>query len=122
MVDALEIEGCVVAPGEKKRSQLALMQLADGTSVSIPVLLINGAHSGPRVYLGAAIHGDEVNGIALFARALAQIDLQRLSGGIICAPSTLWRSTPITGCRYRSFSNLRSIRHRPTLGCAFREG
>ena len=86
MVDALEIEGCVVAPGEKKRSQLALMQLADGTSVSIPVLLINGAHSGPRVYLGAAIHGDEVNGIALLARALAQIDLQRLSGGIICVP------------------------------------
>jgi hypothetical protein len=52
MVDALEIEGCVVAPGEKKRSQLALMQLADGTSVSIPVLLINGARPGPRVYLG----------------------------------------------------------------------
>jgi hypothetical protein len=32
MLDALEIEGSVVAPGEKKRSQLALMQLADGTS------------------------------------------------------------------------------------------
>jgi hypothetical protein len=27
MVDALEIEGCVVAPGEKKRSQLAQIEL-----------------------------------------------------------------------------------------------
>ena len=41
---------------------------------------------GPRVYLGAAIHGDEVNGIAILARALKQIDLQRLAGSIVCVP------------------------------------
>jgi uncharacterized protein len=41
---------------------------------------------GPRVYPGAAIHGDEVNGIAILARALKQIDLQRLAGSIVCVP------------------------------------
>ena len=86
MADVLEIEGCVVAPGEKKRSQVALLQLPDGTSVSIPLLLINGAQPGPRVYLGAAIHGDEVNGIAILTRALKEIDLRRLAGSIVCVP------------------------------------
>jgi uncharacterized protein len=86
VADGLEIEGYVVAPGEKKRSQIPLIELADGTSVSIPLLLMNGARPGRRIYLGAAIHGDEVNGTALLARALAQIDLQRLAGSIVCAP------------------------------------
>ena len=49
----------MVAPGEKKRTQIALLQLADGTSVSVPVLL---------------------------TRALKQIDLQRLAGSIVCVP------------------------------------
>lgn len=82
----LTIEGRVVPPGDLQRGEIPVAELADGTSVTLPLLLINGVKPGPCVYLGAAIHGDEVNGIALLSRALAQVDPQRLSGSIVCLP------------------------------------
>ncbi|HJU20292.1 MAG TPA: succinylglutamate desuccinylase/aspartoacylase family protein [Stellaceae bacterium] len=75
-----------VAPGSRARTQLDLIELADGAKVRLPVVAINGARPGPRLYLGAAIHGDEVNGVAILAEALAGVDLARLSGSILCVP------------------------------------
>jgi uncharacterized protein len=86
MSDVIACEGLSVQPGSMQRTRVELMQLADGATVSIPLMVMNGAKPGPRLYLGAAIHGDEVNGIALLSRALKQIDLQQLSGSIICVP------------------------------------
>ena len=60
--------------------------LADGSDMSVPLLVVNGAEVGPRLYLGAAIHGDEVNGIAILARALAGVNPATLRGSIICIP------------------------------------
>lgn len=86
LAEPMNIEGFVVAPGEQQRGRIPALELADGTVVSLPIHLINGAKPGPRVYLGAAIHGDEVNGIALLARALATINPMALSGSIVCVP------------------------------------
>src|ERR1700704_6556916 len=86
MSDVIACEGLSVQPGSMQRTRVELMQLADGATVSIPLMVMNGAKPGPRLYLGAAIHGDEVNGIALLSRALKQIDLQQLSGSIVCVP------------------------------------
>ena len=86
MSDVFECEGLTVPAGAMQRTRIALMQLADGTEVSIPLMVMNGVKPGPRLYLGAAIHGDEVTGIALLSRALRQIDLQSLAGSIICVP------------------------------------
>ena len=86
MANHLEIAGVRVAPGERTRHKLELVELADGTSVSLPLDLINGAHPGPRLYLGAAIHGDEVDGVAILFRALKGIDPAALRGSIVCVP------------------------------------
>ena len=86
MTDKLEIAGLTVAPGTRTRHTVPLVELADGTSVSLPLDLINGAEPGPRLYLGAAIHGDEVNGVAILFRALAGIDPARLRGSVVCVP------------------------------------
>jgi predicted deacylase len=75
-----------VSPGEKKRGSMPVLNLADGSDVSLPLLVLNGAKDGPAIYLGAAIHGDEVNGIVILARALSQVDPAKLSGRIICVP------------------------------------
>ncbi len=85
-MDDLIIEGFTVAPGQKLKAQLPALELADGTIVNLPLILINGTKPGPRLYLGAGIHGDEVNGIALVTRALAQVDPNALSGSIVCVP------------------------------------
>lgn len=86
MSKSFEIAGLRIAPGEKKRGLMPVLNLADGSDVSLPLLVLNGAKDGPTVYLGAAIHGDEVNGIAILARALAGVDPAKLSGRIICVP------------------------------------
>ena len=83
---SLDVAGISVAPGTRQRHSIELTELADGTRVSIPLDLINGAQPGPRLYLGAAIHGDEVDGVGILFRALADMDPKRLRGSIICVP------------------------------------
>ncbi|MDI1345488.1 MAG: succinylglutamate desuccinylase/aspartoacylase family protein [Pseudolabrys sp.] len=86
MSAVFEFEGLSVPPGAMQRTRVPFMQLADGTAVSMPVMVMNGARPGPRLYIGAGIHGDEVNSIALVARALQQVDVQQLAGSIVCVP------------------------------------
>lgn len=86
MPQDITIAGIRVAPGEQRRGLLPVLNLADSSDMSLPLLVINGSSDGPKLYLGAAIHGDEVNGIAILARALAEVDAMSLSGSIICVP------------------------------------
>ena len=85
-MDDLVIEGFTVAPGHRLKARLPALELADGAVVCLPLILINGVRPGPRLYIGAGIHGDEVNGIALVTRALAQVDASALCGSIVCVP------------------------------------
>jgi hypothetical protein len=83
----LTIGSATVAPGARARAQLDLVELADGARVKLPVVLINGARPGPRLYLGAAIHGDEVNGVAILSEALADLRSRAASSGVLCGSS-----------------------------------
>ena len=80
---SLSMAGVTVLAGVAVRHALSLVELADGLSITLPLLLVNGARPGPRLYLGAGIHGDEAGGVALLARALANVDPAQLSGSII---------------------------------------
>jgi uncharacterized protein len=79
----MDLAGIDVGPGTKRRHAIELVELADGTRVALPALLVAGARPGPRLYLGAAIHGDEVNGIAILARVLSELEPAALRGGIV---------------------------------------
>ncbi len=85
-VGPVEIGALVVPPGRRARTQIDLIELADGSKVSLPVVVINGTRPGPRLYLGAAIHGDEVNGVSILSEALAKLDPAQLAGSILCVP------------------------------------
>ena len=82
----LDLAGVRVEPGRAVRASLPLLELPEGTAVRLPLLLLNGATPGRRLYLGAAIHGDEVNGVEILAGAMAQVDPARLAGSIVCVP------------------------------------
>lgn len=82
----LEIAGAKVPPGTVFRHSLRLVELADGSRTDIPLLLINGAQPGPRLYLGSAIHGDEVTCVEVVAGALRDIDPKKLRGSVVCVP------------------------------------
>jgi predicted deacylase len=85
-VGMFSIAGTSAEPGQRTRGTIPFTELADGSKINVPLLLINGAKPGPRLYLGAAIHGDEVNGVAMLFEALAKVDANNLAGQIVCVP------------------------------------
>jgi len=80
------IAGISVPPGTRARASIELTELPDGSRVKLPVALIHGARPGPTFYLGAAIHGDEANGVAIVTRVLASVNATALSGRVVCVP------------------------------------
>jgi predicted deacylase len=80
------IAGLTAAPGTIVRGGIELVELPDGSRIEAPLMVANGAAPGPTLYLGATIHGDEPNGIAILARALAGLDPAALRGRILCVP------------------------------------
>jgi len=86
MTSEWRVAGIAVPAGKLVRGSLDLVELPDGSRVSLPMALIHGARPGPTFYVGAAIHGDEANGVAIVARLLASLDPSALAGRLICVP------------------------------------
>ena len=76
----------VVPPANAMRLAWQPNQSIDGLSLPTPVLVVNGAKTGPVLCLTAAIHGDELNGIEIVRRILHGIDPKELSGTVIGVP------------------------------------
>jgi predicted deacylase len=50
------------------------------------VTIINGERAGPTVFLSAAAHGDELNGIEVVREVAHEWDLDDLAGTLVCMP------------------------------------
>lgn len=75
-----------VLPGETKRIQLPMPPLYTDTHMSIPVHVQRGKRDGPTLFVSAAIHGDELNGIEIVKRLLKTPAIQKLRGTLIAVP------------------------------------
>jgi len=82
----LEIPGLRLARGERSQMRMRVLELADGSSVELPVVALRGAKPGPVFYLGAAFHGDEINGVELVNSFARSLDLGALKGTIVAVP------------------------------------
>ncbi len=82
----VEVAGNTVPPGESARIHLPAGRLPTGADVTVPVEVIHGIRPGPRLWLSAAIHGDELNGVEIIRQVLADTPPRRLSGVIVAAP------------------------------------
>lgn len=80
------IGGTTVAPGTEQHIDLPVARLPTQTMLSLPVRVLNGQSEGPHLWLSAAIHGDELNGVEIIRQVLAQINLQTLRGALIAVP------------------------------------
>jgi uncharacterized protein len=82
----LVVGGEAIPPGRRVRLDLPVARLTTGTMMSLPVTVINGKHPGPRLWLSAAIHGDELNGVDIIRRIVKALRPTRLRGAVIAVP------------------------------------
>lgn len=85
-VEAFEIGGERIAPGERRTVDLPVSVLSDHTPVTMSTHVIHGKRPGPTVFVSAAIHGDEVIGVEIVRRVLQSPKLRGLRGTLICIP------------------------------------
>lgn len=84
--DVLSVNGFDVAPGERKRVEIPIARLPTQGTQRLAVEVLNGASDGPRLWLSAAIHGDELNGLEIIHRVLRRIDPGELAGSLLAVP------------------------------------
>ena len=75
-----------IQPGEMKSINLPVANLPNHVMLDLPVVVLNGLHAGPVLWVSAAVHGDEVNGVLMIRDIVNRIDVNTLSGTIIAVP------------------------------------
>ena len=75
-----------VAPGEQAQVDLPIADLSIRVPIAMPVHIINGRREGPTLFVSAAIHGDEINGVEIIRRIMKLSTLGSLRGTLIAVP------------------------------------
>jgi hypothetical protein len=83
---AFTYNGGKVDPGEIQNLRYGISETYLGDPVRIPVTIVNGEEPGPTIFLSAAAHGDELNGIEVVRTVAHDWDLSDLSGTLVCMP------------------------------------
>lgn len=78
--------GGSIEEGETEHYRYTVSETYMGDSVKIPVSIINGKHDGSAVFLTAAVHGDELNGIEVVREVARNWNHNELNGTIVCLP------------------------------------
>lgn len=81
-----KIAGIAVAAGQRAIVDVPMPKLSSHTSLSMPVHVVHGKHSGPVLFVSAAIHGDELNGVEIIRRVLGNRALSRIKGTLVAVP------------------------------------
>ena len=80
------VNGVDVAPGERRRIEIPVARLPTQGNQRLTVEVVNGASDGPCLWLSAAIHGDELNGVEIIHRVLQRTEARELSGCLLAVP------------------------------------
>lgn len=81
-----EIGGTTVPPGGRVTIDLPMARLYTHNEITLPVHVIHGRRSGPVLFVSAAVHGDEINGVEIIRRLLKVKALASLKGTLLTIP------------------------------------
>ncbi|MFB6261113.1 MAG: succinylglutamate desuccinylase/aspartoacylase family protein [Thiohalorhabdaceae bacterium] len=86
MAEPFVINGQRIPPGSRTTVDLPVAQLHTHIPVNMPVQVVRGRRDGPRVFVSAAVHGDELNGVEIIRRLLRHRSLRRMRGTLVAVP------------------------------------
>ena len=65
---------------------LKISEFYTANPVNVPVTVIRGREDGPTVFLVAALHGDELNGVEIVRQSLLGLSHDSIRGTVVCVP------------------------------------
>jgi predicted deacylase len=80
------IGGLSVEPGERRLVDLPISKLSNHAPVTLPVHVLHGQQPGSTMFVSAAIHGDELNGVEIIRRLLRTLNPKSINGTLLCVP------------------------------------
>lgn len=86
MREPFSIGQAAIRPGERATIDLKVPDLYTHTGMTLPVQVVHSRRPGPVLFLSAALHGDEINGVEIIRRVLHEKALGRLRGTLIAVP------------------------------------
>ena len=86
MAESFTIGGVEVPRGRRVAVDLPITDLSTHTPITMPVQVLHGRKDGPRLFVCAALHGDEINGVEIIRRLLQLSALKRIRGTLIVVP------------------------------------
>lgn len=84
--EPLTIGDTTVKPGTRAHIELPVARLITGAEMAIPVIALHGSRDGPSMWINAAIHGDEINGVEIVNRVIAGLDPKKMKGTLLAVP------------------------------------
>ena len=88
-----------IKAGHSAQVELPVSRLITGAQMSMPVTVFHGASNGPTMWINAAIHGDELNGVEIVNRVLSELNPRTMRGTLLAVPVVNVHGF-ITGDRY----------------------
>lgn len=80
------IGGTSVPAGERRLVDLPISRLSNHTPITLPVDVMHGARPGPAMFITAAIHGDELDGVEIIRRVRRTLKPEILGGTLLSVP------------------------------------
>jgi predicted deacylase len=80
------IPGFKVKKGSKVVKSIKVAEHADKRPVELPLFIIRGFDDGPTLLLNAAVHGNELNGVEIVRKVVANISPEEIKGTLIGIP------------------------------------
>lgn len=80
------IGGVEVQAGDRQIIDIPVAPMYTHDDLSISVQVLNGKRPGPTLFISAAIHGDEINGVEIIRRLLQHKALRSLRGTLLAIP------------------------------------
>ncbi|MDG1906884.1 MAG: succinylglutamate desuccinylase/aspartoacylase family protein [Arenicella sp.] len=84
--EPLIVAGTEIKRGTSVNIDMPLVRLYTDTEINMPIHVRRARKDGPTLFVSAAVHGDEINGIEIIRRIMRLKTLKLTSGTLILAP------------------------------------